>query len=282
MYGESARLFRERLPRFGITTTFVEQTDPEAYERAIGPNTKVLYVETPANPTLTITDLQRVREIARARGIAVVADNTFATPYCQRPLAHGVDLVIHSMTKMIGGHGDAIGGIVVGPSDRIAAIKETAIKSMGGILSPFSAMLISRGIRTFSLRARQSCETAVALARALESHPRVARVHHPALESHPGHAIARRQMSAFGSLVALEVKGGVDVGRKVLESCRVVTHAVSLGDARSLITHPASTTHMSMPREARIAAGIDDGLLRVSCGIEETADVVGDLLAALA
>jgi methionine-gamma-lyase len=122
MYGESARLFRERLPRFGITTTFVEQTDPESYERAIGPNTKVLYVETPANPTLTITDLQRVREIARARGIAVVADNTFATPYCQRPLAHGVDLVIHSMTKMIGGHGDAIGGIVVGPSDRIAAM----------------------------------------------------------------------------------------------------------------------------------------------------------------
>lgn len=282
MYGESARLFRERLPRFGITTTFVEQTDVEAYERAIGDTTKVLYVETPANPTLTITDLRRVCEIARARGVAVVADNTFATPYCQRPLAHGVDLVIHSMTKMIGGHGDAIGGIVVGAEDRIAAIKETAIKSFGGILSPFSAMLISRGIRTFSLRARQSCETALSLARALEGHPAVARVHHPGLESHPGHALARRQMSAFGSLVAFEVKGGVEVGRKVLESCGVVTHAVSLGDARSLITHPASTTHMSMPRDARIAAGIDDGLLRVSCGIEETDDVVSDLLRALA
>ncbi|MGZ3420152.1 MAG: trans-sulfuration enzyme family protein [Polyangiales bacterium] len=281
MYGESARLFRERLPKLGITTTFVEQTDPAAYERAIGPRTKVIYVETPANPTLTITDLRAVTAIARARGIAVVADNTFATPYCQRPLAHGVDLVIHSMTKMIGGHGDSIGGIVVGDDKRIEAIKETAIKTFGGILSPFSAMLISRGIRTFALRARQSCATALALAKALSEHPQVARVHHPGLESHPGHAIARAQMSAFGSLVAFEVRGGVEVGRRVLEACRVVTHAVSLGDARSLITHPASTTHMSMPREARIAAGIDDGLLRVSCGIEETDDVVADVVRAL-
>jgi methionine-gamma-lyase len=265
----------------GIETTFVDQTDPAAYERAIGPRTKVLYVETPANPTLTVTDLRAVTALARARGVVVVADNTFATPYCQRPLAHGVDLVIHSMTKMLGGHGDAIGGVVVGERARIEAIKETAIKTFGGILSPFSAMLISRGIRTFTLRARQSCETAVTLANALVKHPAVARVHYPGLESHPGHVVARRQMSSFGSLVAFEVRGGVEQGRKVLERCRIVTHAVSLGDTRSLVTHPASTTHFSMPEAARHAAGIEDGLLRVSCGIEETEDVVADVLQAL-
>ncbi len=281
MYGESARLLRERLPRFGITTTFVDQVDPGAYEAAITPATKVLYVETPANPTLTVTDLAAVVALARARGLVVVADNTFATPWCQRPLAHGVDLVVHSMTKQLGGHGDAIGGVVVGDVERIAMIKETAIKSMGGVLSPFSAMLIARGIRTFALRARQACGTALALARMLEDHPAVARVHYPGLVSHPGHAIARKQMSAFGALVAFEVAGGVDVGRRVLERVRIVTHAVSLGDVRSLITHPASTTHMSMPAEARRAAGVDDGLLRIACGIEETDDIVADVRRAL-
>lgn len=280
MYGEAARLLRERLPRFGITSTFVDQTDPIEYERAIGPRTKVIYVETPANPTLAITDLRAVTAIARARGIAVMADNTFATPYCQRPLAHGVDLVVHSMTKALGGHGDAIGGVVVGDEARIRAIKETAIKSFGGVLSPFNALLVGRGVRTFALRARQACATASTLAHALAKHPRVRRVHYPGLEAHPGHAIAARQMSAFGALLAFEVES-LAHGRAVLEACRVVTHAVSLGDVKSLITHPASTTHASMPASARVAAGIDDGLLRVSCGIEDTEDVVADLLAAL-
>lgn len=280
MYGESARLLRERLPRLGIETTFVDQTDPLAYERAIGPRTKVLYVESPANPTLTITDLAAVVAIGRRRGLTVVADNTFATPYCQRPLSHGVDLVVHSMTKAIGGHGDAIGGAVIGDAARVRAIKETAIKTFGGVLAPFNALLISRGVRTFALRARQSCATALALAQALERHPRVRRVFYPGLASHPGHAIAARQMSSFGALVAFEVES-LAVGRAVLEHCRVVTHAVSLGDVRSLVTHPASTTHASMPAEARVAAGVADGLLRVSCGIEETDDIVADVVGAL-
>jgi methionine-gamma-lyase len=280
MYGESARLLRERLPRIGIDTTFVDQTDPENYARAINERTKVLYLESPANPTLTVTDLAAVVAVARARGIAVLADNTFATPFCQRPLAHGVDLVVHSMTKAIGGHGDAIGGVVVGDAARIRAIKETAIKTFGGVLSPFNAMLIARGIRTFTLRARQACQTALTLARALEEEKSVVRVHYPGLPSHPGHALARKQMSSFGALVAFEVES-VDKGRRVLEAVRVVTHAVSLGDVRSLITHPASTTHMSMPAEARRAAGVGDGLLRISCGIEETEDVVRDILRAL-
>lgn len=280
MYGESARLLRERLPALGIETTFVEQTDPENYARAITSKTKVLYVESPANPTLTVTDLAAVVAIARARGLTVVADNTFATPYCQRPLAHGVDLVVHSMTKAIGGHGDAIGGAVVGDAARIKRIKDTAIKSFGGVLAPFNALLIARGIRTFALRARQACTTAMRLARALSEHRDVVAVHYPGLPSHPGHAIAQRQMSSFGALVAFEVDS-LDRGRRVLEAVRIVTHAVSLGDVRSLITHPGSTTHASMSPDVRRSAGVSDGLLRISCGIEESDDVVGDVMNAL-
>jgi methionine-gamma-lyase len=280
MYGESARLLRERLPKLGITTTFVDQTDPANYGRAITESTKVLYVETPANPTLTVTDLAAVVAIARARGLTVVADNTFATPYCQRPLAHGVDLVVHSMTKAIGGHGDAIGGVVVGDTARIRAIKETAIKTFGGVLAPFNALLIARGIRTFALRAKQANATALALARALSEEKLVRAVHYPGLPSHPGHAVATRQMSSFGALVAFEVES-LDKGRRVLEAVRVVTHAVSLGDVRSLITHPASTTHHSMPAADRRSAGVGDGLLRISCGIEESDDVIRDVTRAL-
>jgi methionine-gamma-lyase len=281
MYGESARLLRERLPRFGIETTFVEQTRIEAYEAAITPATKVLYVESPANPTLQLTDLRAVVSLARTRGLAVVVDNTFATPYCQRPLAHGADVVVHSMTKSIGGHGDAIGGAVVARRERLSAMRELAIKSFGGVLSPFNAMLIARGIRTFALRQRQACDTAMALADALHRHPSIARVHYPGHASHPQHALAREQMSAYGSLVAFEATGGLAQGRRVLERVRMVTHAVSLGDAKSLVTHPASTTHASMPEGERVRGGITDGLLRVSCGIEDTNDVVADVLQAL-
>lgn len=282
IYGESARLMRERLPRFGITTTFVDQTDVSAYERALGPQTKVLYVESPANPTLALTDVRAVVELGRARGLTVIADNTFATPFGQRPLALGADLVVHSMTKQLGGHGDAIGGVVVGDRARVGRVRETALKSFGGILSPFNALLIARGVRTFALRARQANATAQALADALGAHAEVARVHYPGHPSHPQHALARAQMSSFGALVAFELRGGLEAGRRALERVRLVTHAVSLGDVRSLITHPASTTHVSMPREARLAGGISDGLLRVACGIEETDDVVGDLLQAIA
>ncbi len=281
MYGESARLLRERLPRLGIETTFVDQARVEEWDAAIDARTKLLYVETPANPTMMLIDLRAISELARARSVAVVADNSFATPYAPRPLAHGADLVVHSLTKQLGGHGDAIGGVVVGEAGRVRAIRETAIKTFGGVLAPFNAMLVSRGLRTFTLRARQSCATALALSTALEAHPKVERVHYPGLASHPQHALARRQMSAFGALVAFEVRGGVDAGRRVLEGVRLVTHAVSLGVVRSLITHPASTTHLSMPEAARRAAGVSDGLLRIACGIEETDDVVRDVLRAL-
>ena len=296
MYAESARLFRERLPRFGITTTFVDATDTSAYEAAITKQTRVLYIETPANPNLFVSDIAAIVALGKARGIATIADNTFATPFAQTPTALGVDVVVHSMTKALGGHGDAIGGCVCGSKQDIARVRDLVVKGFGGVIAPFNAFLVSRGLRTFALRQRQACESAQALASKLAAHPRVGTVYHPSLETHPGHALARRQMHAYGSLVSFEIKesasprgeasavGGysaIDAGRRVLERVRVITHAVSLGDVRSLIVHPASTTHSTMPAEARKAANITDGLLRLSVGIEAAGDLWADLAQAL-
>ena len=281
MYGESARLLRERLPRLGIETTFVDDPSPASYEAAIRPTTRVLYAESPANPMLAVTDLAAIGALARSRGLVSVADNTFATPYCQTPLALGVDLVVHSMTKALGGHGDAIGGCVVGPVGLLDAVRDTVVKGFGGVLSPFNAWLVARGIATFALRQREACASASAIARWLASHPAVARVHYPGLASHPGHAIAARQMRAFGALVAFELEGGLDAARDVVDRVELVSHAVSLGDTRSLITHPASTTASTMPADDRRRAGIGDGLLRLSVGIEDADDLLRDLAHAL-
>jgi methionine-gamma-lyase len=286
MYAESARLFRERLPRFGVTATFVDATDTRAYAEAITPATRILYLETPANPTLGVTDIEAVVGIAKARGLVTIADNTFATPFAQTPCALGVDLVVHSMTKALGGHGDAIGGAICGGHAAVARARDLVVKGFGGVLAPFNAFLIARGLRTFALRQRQQCETAAFLAAKLATHPRIAAVHHPSLASHPGHALARAQMHAFGALLSFEIAGAegrtaLDAGRRVLEAVRVITHAVSLGDVRSLLVHPASTTHSTMPREAREQASITDGLLRLSVGIEGPSDLWDDLARAL-
>jgi len=289
MYGESARLLRERLPQWGITTTFVDAPSPGAYAAAITPATRLLYLESPANPSLAITDLEEVTGLAKGRGLVTLADNTFATPFSQTPLALGVDLVVHSMTKAIGGHGDAIGGAVCGRRTDIARVRELIVKGLGAVLSPFAAFLITRGARTFALRQRQACETAAILAARLEADPRVARVHHPSLASHPGHVVANRQMHAFGSILSFEVRGAEDAGssdalsrgRRVLEGVRTITHAVSLGDVKSLLVHPASTTHSTMPANDRALAHIGDGLLRLSVGIESAEDLWRDLDGAL-
>jgi len=296
MYAESARLFRERLPRFGVTTTFVDATDPLAYAAAITPTTRLLYLETPSNPTLGITDIDAVVALAKAHGIVTIADNTFATPFAQTPLALGVDLVVHSMTKALGGHGDAIGGAICGAREEVARARDLVVKGFGGVIAPFNAYLVARGLRTFALRQRQQCESAAILASKLREHPAVAVVHHPSLASHPGHALAARQMHAFGSLLSFELRelrerGGehesgkataLDRGRKLLESVRVITHAVSLGDVRSLLVHPASTTHSTMPKADREKASISDGLLRLSVGVESVADLWADLVTSLA
>ena len=294
MYAESARLLRERLPKLGITTTFVDGT-AEAYAAAMTERTRILYVETPSNPTLDVVDIAAVVALARsgAGSLAgslgrplVVVDGTFATPFAQSPLALGADLVVHSMTKGISGHGDVIGGAVMGDRGLVDAARELVVKGFGGVLSPLSAWLVARGLRTFALRQERACATAAHLAAHLAAHPSVAIVHHPSLATHPGHALASRQMHAYGALLSFELlapHGGdaLDRGRKVLEALRLATHAVSLGDVRTLVVHPASTTHSTMPVETRRLAGITDGLLRISCGIESEADLIADLDQAL-
>ena len=286
MYAEAARLLRERLPRFGIETTFVDAAEPGAYERALRPTTRLLYLETPANPNLAVADLAASAALAKPRGIRTLADNTFATPFAQNPLALGVDLVVHSMTKGLGGHGDAIGGCVCGSRQDVGLVRDLVVKGFGGVLSPFNAFLVTRGLRTFALRQRQQCASAAWLASRLAEHPRVGVVHHPSLPSHPGHALARRQMHAFGALLSFELRQegsapALEAGKRVLESVRTVTHAVSLGDVRSLLVHPASTTHSTMPAADRAKANISDGLLRLSVGIEAAEDLWTDLRQAL-
>jgi methionine-gamma-lyase len=280
MYGESARLFRERLPKLGIRTTFVDEPTLAAYESAVEPATKLLYLETPSNPVLGITDIAEIAARARARGLATIVDSTFATPFSQTPLALGADLVVHSMTKGMGGHGDAIGGCVAGSRALVDRARELIIKGFGGVMSPLTAHMIARGLRTFALRQRESCASAAILAERLARHPKVARVHHPSLPDHPGHALARKQMHAFGALLSFEL-GSFDAARRVVDRVRVVTHAVSLGDARTLLVHPASTTHSTMPAEDRARANITDGLLRLSVGLEAVEDLWADLDAAL-
>jgi cystathionine beta-lyase/cystathionine gamma-synthase len=206
MYAESARLLRERLPRLGITTTVVDALDPAAYARAITPATRVLYLETPSNPVLGITDVGAITALAKAHGLATIADNTFATPFAQTPLALGADLVVHSMTKALGGHGDAIGGAICGARSIVERAQELVVKGFGGVISPFTAYLVARGLRTFALRQRQACETAAVLSARLEAHAQVAKVHHPSLASHPGHERARAQMHAYGAILSFELK----------------------------------------------------------------------------
>ncbi|MCC6646328.1 MAG: aminotransferase class I/II-fold pyridoxal phosphate-dependent enzyme [Polyangiaceae bacterium] len=280
IYGETPRLLRERLPRLGITTTFVDDVSPEGYRAALGPHTRVVYVETPSNPTLAVTDVAAVAEVARRAGALSIVDNTFATPYCQRPLELGVDLVVHSMTKFLCGHGDAIGGVVAGDRELVERARELTVKGLGGALAPFNALLICRGLRTFALRMRAATATATSLAARLSSHPAVRRVHHPSLPAHPGHAIASRQMRAMPAILSFEV-ADLGAARRVRDGVRLVTHAVSLGDARTLLTHPASTTASTMPAEDRARAGVTDGLLRLAVGIEDEDDLYADLDRAL-
>ena len=287
LYAETARLLRERMPRFGVSTTFLDDASVESYRRALTPRTRIVYAETPANPTLAITDLRALADMLRAgagegHGALLVVDGTFATPYHQRPLAHGADLVLHSMTKAISGHGDAIGGVVSGRADLVARLRADAVRTAGAALSPLTAMLVSRGLRTLGLRMKQASASALELARRLEADARIERVHYPGLPSHPHHELARRQMErGYGAMIAFEVRGGLQAGARAYDAVRVISRAVSLGDARSLLTHPASTTSASMPRPDRLAGGITDGMMRLSVGIEDVEDLWEDLDQAL-
>lgn len=282
MYAEAARLMRERLPRFGIETTFVDTTDLAAVRAAMRPRTRVLYAESPANPTLLVSDLAALAEIARAGGAKLVVDGTFATPYHQQPLALGADVVLHSATKSISGHGDTIGGVASGAKDVVKAMREGGVRTAGAPMAPLTAMLVARGARTLCLRMERASASAAWLAERLAADPRIEAVHYPGLPSHPQHALAKRQMQrGFGAMIAFEVKGGLPAGKRAYDRLELVARAVSLGDVRSLITHPASTTSASMPREDRIRGGITDGLMRMSVGIEDREDLWEDLSRAL-
>ena len=281
LYTGMTELFERVLPPLGVETTFVDPAADGAFERALRPTTKLIYVETPANPTLAITDLEAVAALARQRGIFTIADNTWASPWNTRPLELGIDAVIHSATKYLGGHTDLIAGAAVGSRQWIDRVW-LYLKIFGGCPSPHDAWLLLRGMKTLGLRVERQNATALAIAEFLAGHPRVASTYYPGLADHPGHAVARRQMRGFGGMLSFEVAGGLEAGRRLLEAVRLVTHAVSLGGVETLAVHPASTTHAPLTPEERRRADISDGLIRLSVGLEEPADLIDDLRGALA
>ena len=285
LYGGSYRLFENvRKRSAGHDVSFVDLTDPAALEAALRPHTRLIWVETPTNPLLKIVDLQAVAGVARRRGILSVCDNTFATPFLQRPLEHGFDLVVHSTTKFLNGHSDAIGGAaVVRHGDDELREKLTYLQNaVGGVPGPFDSFLTLRGIKTLALRMERHCMNALAIARFLESHPKIARVIYPGLASHPHHELAKRQMQGgFGGVVTAELRGGLAEARRFLEHCHLFALAESLGGVESLIEHPALMTHASLPAAMRAQLGISDGLVRLSVGVESVDDLIKELRAAL-
>jgi len=280
LYGGTHKLFFGILSNLGVEFTLVDSSEATRVEDAIGDNTRLVYIETPTNPKLVLTDLRAVSKIAKEAGVVSVVDNTFMSPVFQRPIELGVDVVVHSLTKYLGGHSDLVGGIVVGSKSFIKRL-DPVLKNMGGTLGPFDAWLTLRGIRTLCVRMERANGNAVEVARFLERHPKVERVYYPGLESHPQHELARRQMSGFGGVLSFELKGGLKAGRKLMNSVGLCTLAVSLGAVETLVEHPASMTHAIVPRDERVKVGITDGLVRLSVGIEDAADIIEDLKQAL-
>jgi cystathionine gamma-lyase len=284
LYGGTYRLFeRVRKRSAGLSFGFVDFSDLAKVEAAIRPETRLFWIESPTNPLLKLVDLEAVGALAKRRGIITVADNTFASPWVQRPLEHGFDMVMHSATKYLNGHSDIVGGIVV-VGDRPELQERLAFlqNAVGAVAGPFDSFLALRGLKTLALRMERHCANAAAVAAWLERHPKVARVHYPGLASHPQHALAKRQMHGFGGMVTAILKGTLADSRRFLERCRIFALAESLGGVESLIEHPAIMTHASLPPETRAALGIGDGLVRLSVGVEDEADLIADLARALA
>ena len=282
IYSAAFDLFFRKLLAWGVEVSFVGSTSPDDFARAMKPNTRLVYIETPSNPILNVLDIAAIARMAKKQGCLTVIDNTFATPINTRPLELGVDLVIHSATKYFCGHGDAMGGAIAGSRDLIRSISVETHRDLGGVMSPFNAWLILRGLRTLALRMERHNANAMQIAEFLQNHPKVEKVFYPGLPDHPGHDVARNQMRGFGGIVGFVVRGGLEAGKYLLDNVRLCTLAVSLGDTRTLITHPASTTHVVVPREKRLEIGIFDGLVRLSVGIENVQDLKDDLDQALA
>jgi len=277
LYGGTHDLFRELLPKLQIETREVNAVDPENVAKAIDDHTRLVHIETPSNPTLAIIDIRAIARICRNRGIPLIVDNTFATPYYQRPIELGADIVVHSATKYIGGHGDTVGGIIVGSKDFIDEARNRTVKDIGGIISPFNAWLLLRGLKTLPVRMDRHSENAMEIAQYLEGHPKVSQVWYPGLRSHPQHEVARRQQTGFGGMVAFEVRGGRQAGEILLNSVRLITLSVSLGDVDSLIEHPASMTHSTYSGEELQRIGVTEGFIRLSVGLEDAGDLINDL-----
>ena len=281
LYSATFHLLNEDLAQMGVETTFVDATDPNKIESAIRPDTKIIYLESPTNPLLKLVDLAACAEIAKEHNITTIIDNTFATPCGQQPIALGIDIVLHSMTKYLSGNGAVIAGVIVGEKGFIERAQKGALRNFGAVISPFNAWLTLLGIPTLPLRFEKHCENALRVAAYLEEHPAVAWVRYPGLPSHPQHALAEGQMNGFGGMISIELKGGHATGEQLVNRLQICTLAVSLGDVRTLVCHPASTTHLLVPIEVRQQTGITDGLVRFSIGLENAEDIIADLDQAL-
>ena len=277
VYGQTRGVVEEQLSRFGIESTYVNTTMKENILKAIKPNTKLLYIETPSNPTMDITDLKICADIAKEHNLIMVVDNTFSSPYLQRPIEFGADVALHSMTKYINGHADIVGGIVITKNEENYNLIHSMMSNMGGCIDPHQAYLVIRGLKTLGIRMERSQQNAMKIAEYLESHPKVDRVMYPGLKSHPQYELAKKQMDGFGGMISFELKGGIEAGKKLLDNLKVAILAVSLGGVETLIEHPASMTHTKVPKEKRLKSGITDGLVRLSVGIEDVEDILDDL-----
>lgn len=283
LYGCTFAFLNHGLTRYGVDVTFVDVTNPENVRKAMKDNTKVVYLETPANPTLGISDIEAISKIAHGKEeCLIIVDNTFCTPYLQRPIELGADIVVHSGTKFLNGHGDVISGFVVGRRDFITQVKLFGIKDMtGSCMSPFDAYLMIRGMKTLEIRMERHCKNAMTVAEFLETHPAVQKVYYPGLKSFEQYELAQKQMKLPGAVIAFELKGGMTEGKKVMDNVNLCSLAVSLGDCETLIQHPASMTHSPYTAEERMEAGISDGLVRLAVGIENVDDIIRDLRGAL-
>ncbi len=282
VYGASRGVLEKHFSRFGVESTFVDTSRIELVEAAIRPETKLLYVETPANPTISITDIAACAGIARRHGIRLVVDNTFCSPMLQRPLELGADVVLHSITKFINGHADVVGGVIVAKTEADHSLMYGVMTSMGPCMDPHQAYLVIRGLKTLSVRLSRAQENAQKIAEHLEGHPRVAWVRYPGLPSHPQHELAARQQKGPGAMISFGLKGGFEAGRILMDSVELAVLAVSLGGVETLIQHPASMTHAKVSADAKLKAGITDDLVRYSVGIEDVDDLIADLDQALA
>ena len=280
IYGGTYGLF-SLLPKFGIEVSFVDTTDPENVRAGLQKNTRLIFLESPANPTMAVSDIGEIAKIAHEAGARLAVDNTFATPYFQRPLRLGADAVVESCTKYIGGHGDLLGGVAVGSEELISAMKRPALLA-GGTMGTHEAWLCLRGCKTLHLRMERHAENALHLAKFLEAHPAVEKVNYPGLAGHPQHALAGKQMSGWGGMLSFVVRGGVEAGARLMNCLKLCSLAVSLGSVDTLVEHPASMTHAVMPKEMRERMGISDGLVRVSVGIEDNEDILADFAQGLA